>query len=234
MSKTMTCSKGCEGCEIIPQAVFDDVSDELESPKYFCSISLIAWIKHQVSLHYSKLRMSNRHRGNRFYYHDLSCARRYQEIVTPLEDAETLTVTVTWDGVVYTKDNAKTMWPLVAYLNELPFQDRINNPMLLALHAGRSKPKNDIMLKPMVEELLSFDLGQEDLANVKPLEIEIGGVLKKFYIKLLLFLADAPARAVVLNCSGHTAYEGMFINYYYLFWINFTYSYAMQRSLHHL
>ena len=127
-----------------------------------------------------------------------------------------LTLTVTWDGVAITEDGKKSMWPLCCYLNELPFQDRINNAMLIALHSGKSKPKSDIMLKPMVDELLQFDLGQDlldkserSLITRKPLSITIDGVDKLFLVKLLLFIADAPARALVLNMNGHNSYQSM-------------------------
>ena len=119
---------------------------------------------------------------------------------TPKDEFPVLTLTIGWDGVVITEDNKKTMWPLVAFLNELPFQERIMNPMLIALHSGSRKPSSDIMLRPLVDELVHFENN--------PISITVDGEAKSFYIKLLLVIADAPARAVLLNCGQYNSKNG--------------------------
>ncbi|KAH7644880.1 hypothetical protein HUG17_0418 [Dermatophagoides farinae] len=116
--------------------------------------------------------------------------KRYRQLVTSSSSCSipTLTLTLTWDGVAYTNDGSQSMWPLCAYLNELPFQERINNPMLIALHSGSCKPSSDIVIKPLVDELVSL--------STDPIIIDVDAI------------ADAPARAVLLNSTQFNGYYG--------------------------
>ena len=172
-----------------------------DSKNFFCSISLQCWLQHQLPILFDQLRFKRNIESK--FYHDLANSERYQELVVLNEsndnDLITLTLTLTWDGVAYTSDRSKSMWPLCAYLNELPFHKRIMNPMLIALYSGDEKPKSDLMLKPLVDELVKLEQ--------QPLEITIDGKPKRFLVKLLLFIADAPARSVLLNCMQ---YNGSF------------------------
>ncbi|KAI2795400.1 hypothetical protein BLOT_016805 [Blomia tropicalis] len=42
------------------------------------------------------------------------------------QDCLTITITIGYDGVTYTNDGKKSMWPIVGYINELPFNYRFN------------------------------------------------------------------------------------------------------------
>lgn len=106
-----------------------------------------------------------------------------------------ITLTVGFDGVVYLKN--KSMWPLVAYINELNFTERQANFLLLSLFAGSSPPQG--MLHPLIEELKMY--------NKRPLEIVVNGEKINFYVRCLLFIADAPARATIMN---HSRFNGRF------------------------
>lgn len=209
LNQMATCKHGHESCRILPRT---EMRSDCNTSSYFCYVTLDDWLRHQLPLVYDRLKLKKKKEATAKkdqqenkpqigFYHDLSSCDLYQKLVTSKDGVEVLTLTLTWDGVAYTKDN-QTMWPVVGYINELPFQYRINNPMVVAVHAGKSKPKSDIMLRPLVDELEEFDS--------KPLSITINGEDKKFYIRLLLFIADAPARAALLNCKGHTSKCGMY------------------------
>ena len=190
-----TCCYSHESCRIIPSQKMKS-----DSSSFFCYIPLSKWLHHQIPLYYSKLRIT-RPKESKFF-HDLSNSERYRQLVTSSSSCSipTLTLTLTWDGVAYTNDGSQSMWPLCAYLNELPFQERINNPMLIALHSGSCKPSSDIVIKPLVDELVSL--------STDPIIIDVDGNEKKFFVKLLLAIADAPARAVLLNSTQFNGYYG--------------------------
>ena len=87
--------------------------------------------------------------------------------------------------------NSKSIWPIIAYINELPLNLRFEFYFVLTLYAVSKKPDTVAMFEVVIQELLSFD--------VKPLEIKIGNTVQKFYVRLLLLIADAPAQADVLK-----------------------------------
>ncbi|KAI2797168.1 hypothetical protein BLOT_011146 [Blomia tropicalis] len=189
-SNVITCENNHEGCSINPK------KESKDSNSYFCYVSLKDWLQHQIPLLYSSLRIKRRNLTK--YYHDLASSSRYSELVS--ESNETITLTLTWDGVLYCERTRGSMWPLVAYINELPFQQRINNPMLCALHCGQTKPSSDLMFKPIIDELVTYEK--------TPLSILINEEEKLFFVKILLVIADAPARSVILNCNQFNAKLG--------------------------
>lgn len=194
LNSRSTCTENHDTCFILPK-----IEMKRDSASYFCSISLASWLTHLIPSVYPKLRLK-RSRESKFY-HDLSTATRYSELVPFISENDfILTLTVTWDGVAFTKDSSQSMWPLCAFLNELPYNERINNPLVLAIYSGNGKPKSDLMLRPLVDELVLFEKN--------PLTLTIDGKEFNFYIKLLLIIADAPARAVILNCSQFNSYFG--------------------------
>ena len=81
--------------------------------------------------------------------------------------------------------------------------------MLLALHTGSSQPSLD-MLSPVVEKFVKY--------HNEPISIVVKQEERKFYVRLLLFVADAPARSAVLNFKQHNSYYGChlcFTKFYY-------------------
>lgn len=210
MSKSATCKYGHSSCRITP----NQKTSETDCSKYFCYVSLGDSLLHQIPVIHDKLLINRRGRKTK-YFHDLHCSDKYQSLTATKDDSVTiLTITLTWDGVAYNK-NQKSMWPLVAFLNELPFTDRINNPMLIALHSGETKPESDIMLRPLVDELLKFE--------VEPLSVMIGEKMHFFKVRLYLVIADAPARAMILNCNQHNSYYGKFKHLFYFYLFNYFY-----------
>lgn len=173
---------------------------------FFTYIPLKDWLLHQLAIHFKNLRIVRPGHNELKFFHDLPQCDAYQELIKSTDDIPVLTLTVGWDGASYTEDNNHSMWPLIAYLNELPYQTRIKNPMLLALQAGRGKPKSDIMFRPLVDELLYFEKN--------PLIMSIDGKVQQFYIKLFLIIADAPARAAILNMKSHNSINGRFCLYF--------------------
>lgn len=182
-----TCAQACADCQIIPRKVMYGS----EACDYFVYISLREWLSYLVPLFYDTLRLSS-NASSRAPSHDLYSGSRYRELTLK---PNTLTLTIAWDGV----DCSRSMWPLVCYLNELPFSKRIVNPMLIAVQYSAKKPKGDLMLQPLIDELVEL----ED----NPIFIEIRGRPTPFYVKLLLVIADAPARATLLRMSGHNSYN---------------------------
>lgn len=165
---------------------------------FFTYISLENWLKHQIPMYFDKLRLKQ---TDTKMLHDVTNCHRYKTLVKSDGVCSVLTITLGWDGVAINEANNKSMWPLVAYLNELPFQTRILNPMLIALHSGTKKPESDLMFRPLIEELIHFEK--------TPLEIRLlNGETKFFYVKLLFIIADAPARAAVLNCAYFNSKNG--------------------------
>src|SRR5699024_5503367 len=128
-------------------------------------------------------------------HHDLADTLHYRKLVESPDGIPVLTLTLGWDGAVFTNDSSRSMWPLIAYLNELPYNKRITNPMLIAVDSNPISPDNDLMFRPLVDELVKFEK--------TPLEVKVNGELKKFYVKLHLIIADAPARAKILNFNNY-------------------------------
>ena len=79
--------------------------------------------------------------------------------------------------------------------------------MLLAIDSNANSPKDDLMFRPLIDELISLEKN--------PIKVYINDVEKLFYVKLLLIIADAPARAKILNFNNHNGIYGK-INLIYL------------------
>lgn len=199
LNESATCKHRHEECTILPR----DKLKSGQNAKFFCYVSLRAWLRHQIPVLYDKLKFFDQDEEKEAkVFHDLSDCDRYKHLATPADGVPVITLTLAWDGVSYSEDASKTMWPLCAYINELPYSVRINNPMVIAVQAGKHKPTSDIMLRPLIGEL--------EKLNITPIEIEIKeGIFQSFRVRLLLILADAPARAQTLNCNQFNAYNGI-------------------------
>lgn len=203
----------CETCE----GLFGPISDTSVNnvtcvhgqgtSGFFIYIKVSDWLRHIITLRYDEIIKNVTQRANRFI-HDLPDTLHYRNLTKPSADGiPIVTLTIGWDGVAFTNDSSRSMWPLVAYLNELNFQDRITNPMLLAIDSNANSPKDDLMFRPLIDELISLEKN--------PIKVYINDVEKLFYVKLLLIIADAPARAKILNFNNHNGIYGK-INLIYL------------------
>src|SRR5699024_8363887 len=62
------------------------------------------------------------------------------------------------------------------------------------------KKISDIIFKPIIDELIVLDK--------TPIKIQIGARTESFYVRLLLTVADAPARATMLNTKSYLSRYG--------------------------
>ena len=197
----------CEACEKLYGPTTETNANNMDTcihgqeiTGYFIYIKLADWLRHIITIRYDEIMKRLPRRSNRFI-HDLPDTLHYRTLTKPADDGvPILTLTLGWDGAAFTNDNSRSMWPLVAYLNELSYQDRITNPMLIALDSNPNPPKDDIMFRPLVDELADLECN--------PLKVLINGEDKMFYVKLLLIIADAPARAKILNFNNYNGIYG--------------------------
>lgn len=186
----LKCDKACR-CEV-------DVKLALKSQdKYFCYISLKSWLDFIIPKLFDKMvfRSSLESQQTGRVYKDIVNGREYDRI-TAGEDM--ITLTLGWDGVKYSESPAKSFWPLVGYINELEYSVRIRNGLVLAIHA--SSNASQAMFKPLIDELIEFE------AN--PFEVKIEGDSKFFKVRILVIVADAPARAKILNMQDFSSKHG--------------------------
>ncbi len=93
------------------------------------------------------------------------------------------------DGLPMAKSSSTVLWPILVNVVNYNFV------LLIRAYCGSSKPKNiNEFLEKFVTEL-------EEL-------IETGFIIncRKYYLKLRMVIADAPARAFLLNIRSHTGY----------------------------
>ena len=57
------------------------------------------------------------------------------------------------DGVNFARSSKKSMWPILAGVNELPYRLRKDNLFLCGLWYGKKKPPMNLYLKPFVDEM---------------------------------------------------------------------------------
>ena len=195
-----SCDASCGYCEIIiPQ---NSISIQ-GSASYFCSVELNDWLRYMIPLFYDKMSF-NPDFQKKTKICDVKSADEYERLFNYGEmlnkqnntNHKAITISLGFDGVVYTKDNSSSLWPIVAYINELPFDLRQKNGFVLSLHAGKKKPQKEIF-KPLVDELLFY--------NHHPLTIDINGEQINFNIRLLSIIADAPARSDCLNIKQYNS-----------------------------
>lgn len=108
-------------------------------------------------------------------------------------DVNKLEMQFSTDGLPLFKSSSTCLWPILCLVkcNELPA------PFVVGMFCGRSKPANvDEFLSKFVQEML-------DLLTHG---IEVSGT--RFTISIHSFIADAPARAMIMNVKGHNSYYG--------------------------
>ena len=204
LEKPATCINNCNNCPVIlPRSMLQ--KDGCSS--YFCSISLKQWLKFIVPVFYKSMKFpeSSPTLDNVSDITDSKEYKRLMDRATRINlqngtNHRTITLTLGYDGAVFTKDSSSSVYPIVAYLNELPLNLRLKNAVTVAVYAGRKKPKSSAMFKKVVEELKIYDK--------EAIEITIDGKKMFFYVRLLLFIGDAPVRADILNLSSFNSEFG--------------------------
>ena len=186
----VSCNRNCN-CKVQPLNI---------SRTYFCYVKLIDYLQYCLPKIFDLLRFEPNLPSTEpvSVIHDVTDGSKYRELAGP----ETIVLYFGLDGVQYGKRN-NSIWPLVVFICELPFNIRQKFAFPIAVHAGPSQPTKD-MLEPFISELLDY--------FKTPIEIVIKRgnslITKKFYIKLLMGICDAPARAKVLNMSQHNGSFG--------------------------
>lgn len=185
------CGRICN-CKIIP-------SQEMKS--YFCYIRLVDYLQNIIPKIINLLR-----------FNPLLPSDQPADVIRDIVDGsiyrqlagmDTIVIYFGFDGVQYCEKSKKSIWPLVLYICELPFNLRQKFAFPIAIHSGEKQPST-AMLEPFINELRQY--------LHKPIEIvvkEKGQIVrKKFFVKLLLGICDAPARAKVLQMKQHNGYYG--------------------------
>ncbi|MEE4247456.1 MAG: hypothetical protein V2I33_18765 [Kangiellaceae bacterium] len=95
------------------------------------------------------------------------------------------------DGIQLAKTGSNSAWTV---LLKIPCLSR--TPMLVAFYVGKSKPKPEKLLSLLVKELQPI---------MERMTFEIHGV--KFRLDRVIFVCDAPARAFLKGCKGHSGYH---------------------------
>lgn len=103
-------------------------------------------------------------------------------------------ITLTWntDGVNFFKSSKKSMYPLLAVINELPYRIRRNNMLLCGLWNDARKPIMNVFLEPFANELVELSKGFESttLIHKEPILIRVHTFLSS---------VDSVARPTIQN-----------------------------------
>lgn len=186
--ETVFCGRTCN-CKITPSAHMDS---------YFCYIQLQEYLKYILPKIIEFLRFNSSLPTDQpsEIIRDIVDGLKYRQ----LGGLDTIVIYFGFDGVQYCEKSKKSIWPLMIYICELPFNLRQKFAFPLAIHSGNKQPSN-VMLEPFINELLTYFR--------EPIEIVLkNGSTRKFFVKLLLGICDAPARAKVLEMKQHNGYYG--------------------------
>lgn len=172
--------------------------DLSSQPKnYLCYIQIKDYLLYLIPQVYHLLRFN--YSSGESIYRDICDGDRYKELASP----DTIVIYFGFDGVEYHDKPKRSLWPLVVYICELPFTLRQKLAFPIAVHTGPDQASN-LALEPLINELVTY--------MNEPIEFDIliNGELHKrrLYVKLLLGICDAPARAKVLQMVQHNGYYG--------------------------
>lgn len=93
------------------------------------------------------------------------------------------------DGVSLFKSTNKSIWPISVKIPQVG-----DSPFLVGFYLGSNKPVNNVLLTDLVKELQVIE--REGLFLFE----------KKFVINNILFICDAPARALIKCIKSHNGY----------------------------
>jgi Transposase family tnp2 len=98
-----------------------------------------------------------------------------------------ITLQFNTDGVSATNSSKLSFWPVLVTINELPLKLRTENMLLTAVWMGKSKPKMETFLDPVIEELKAL--------SVDGIETKRGTIK----VHTILCPVDSPARADLMK-----------------------------------
>lgn len=186
----MACKVSCNSCltEITPIAKIN--SDN--SSGYFCYTKLRGYLEFLLPQIHKFLDFELSQTSD---LTDITSGTEYRRLASK----DTIVIYFGFDGVKYTDEKGgKSIWPLVMYICELPFDLRMKFAFPIAVHAGSDQPTCN-MLQPFADEL--YNLMNEPVTfNI---DTKNGPTEVNLFVKLLLGICDAPARAKVLNMLQH-------------------------------
>ena len=186
----------CESCD----SPFNE-GDSLKNGHYFIYIPLQQQIRTLLSNAKLYPHLTNRNLEvsiNSRTVTDVTTSALYKQLITK-QGLNSNDISLTWntDGIPVFNSSNFSIWPLQAFVNELPPHLRAKNILLLGLWFGK-KPSMNVFLKPFVDECSrlerdGFVFGRE----VRP---------RRVFSPLLS--ADAPARAIVRNVKQFNGEHG--------------------------
>ncbi len=133
-------------------------------------------------------------------YEDVTSGDYYKSIKQKIPDL--LSLTFNTDGVEIFKSKRKSsLWPLLMVVNEIPKEHRFKreNMIVAGLWYG-GDPDFNMYLKPFIEDV-------NELAQ-KKFTVKVPDSKLSFSLRVLIFSADTPAKAKVLNCLLFNGYYG--------------------------
>ena len=133
---------------------------------------------------------------------DIYDGKRYREFVKSLSTEDQhryATVTFNTDGAPLFKSSNYSIWPIYVMVNELPYNIRTKELILVGLWFGKNKPNMNVFLCPFVEKMYSLSsTGVQCLINGIELSIKIFA---------LICCVDSVARAPV---QGFVQFNGSY------------------------
>lgn len=133
-------------------------------------------------------------------YDDVTCGKYYKSVKQKIPDL--LSLTFNTDGVkIFNSRKKSSLWPLLMVVNEVPKEHRFKreNMVVGGLWYGND-PDFNMYLKPLIDDLT--DINKEKFC------VRIDNIELRFTVCAIIFCADSPAKAKVLNCMLYSGSYG--------------------------
>lgn len=163
--------------------------------KFLFSLLLIPQFKHILeTLNLGEHLAYKQNRSARSTIDDIMDGKLYQKMYseTNLKDEFSFSLTINSDGVPIFRSSSFSIWPIFAFINELPPQERKKHTFLTGLWFGLQKPNMSSFLRPLSNELKKLvDVGFQWCLN--------GQTTVRSYVYTLVCCCDSVARAMLQN-----------------------------------
>lgn len=183
----------CSACKIVAKK-------SSKQNNFLVHFSLISRVKRLMTMHYNAIKNHiNRDRSDAFFT-DIDDGKLFCNI-TELFGPNLIALTLNADGATLNNSGRKQLWPVQLYLNSLPPSIRYlpENIIITTLYFGERKPSMNDLLYPLSSEL-------ESCANLS-VQTSANDFIC-FYIRVLIFAYDLPARSAIQNFIGPNGYFG--------------------------
>lgn len=184
-----------------------DVECKPNQNNFFVSLSLATQLKDVVEINFPKIReyvekvVNLREIDSKI--RDIHNSRLYKENITEKHttaDYIPITLTINTDGVPVFKSKKSTLWPVFAYVNELPPQVRFKseNIIVIALYyTEKEDPDMVDILKPFITEIKDLQL--------QGIECFVAGervIIKPFLLACCMDLKAQPLITKLIQYNG--------------------------------